>query len=326
MKKLLVICGPTATGKTDLGIILSKKFNGEIISADSRQVYKEMDIITGKDIPENSELRTKNQELKIKNPQFTVGYRMKDGIPIWLVDIVAPDYQFNVGEYAQLGHKVIKNIKSRKKMPIIVGGTGLYINALLEPLSNIRIPPNMKLREKLNKFNVEKLQKELGKIDSKKLAVMNISDKNNPRRLIRAIEITNSQTRFVLARQTRFSKDKLFIGLTAAKDLIFKRIGERVEERIKQGAIDEVISLLRKGYLADYPSLSATGYRELRDFVEGQHTLLDAVGKWKLAEQSYAKRQMTWFKKNKKIKWFDIADTNYKEKVEDYVRRWYTSR
>lgn len=323
MKKLLVICGPTATGKTDLGIILSKKFNGEIISADSRQVYKEMDIITGKDIPENSELRTKNQELKIKNPQFTVGYRMKDGIPIWLVDIVAPDYQFNVGEYAQLGHKVIKNIKSRKKMPIIVGGTGLYINALLEPLSNIRIPPNMKLREKLNKFNVEKLQKELGKIDSKKLAVMNISDKNNPRRLIRAIEITKSQTRFVLARQTRFSKDKLFIGLTAAKDLIFKRIDERVEGRIKQGAVNELLRLIRNGFSLGLPSMSATGYKQLFNFIEGRESLIEAVNKWKLVENAYAKRQMTWFKKNKKIKWFDVGEKDYISKIEDLIRKWY---
>lgn len=323
MNKVLIICGPTATGKTDVGIYLAKKFNGEIISADSRQVYKGMDIITGKDIESNSKLRIKNYELGIRNEDLTVGFRMKDGVPIWLVDIVRPEYQFNVGEYAQLGHKVIKNIKSRKKMPIIVGGTGLYINALLEPLSNIRIPPNMKLREKLNKFNVEKLQKELGKIDSKKLAVMNISDKNNPRRLIRAIEITKSQTRFVLARQTRFSKDKLFIGLTAAKDLIFKRIDERVEGRIKQGAVNELLRLIRNGFSLGLPSMSATGYKQLFNFIEGRESLIEAVNKWKLVENAYAKRQMTWFKKNKKIKWFDVGEKDYISKIEDLIRKWY---
>lgn len=324
MKKLLVICGPTATGKTEVGLYLAKKFNGEIVSADSRQVYKGMDIITGKDLPVNSELRTKNLELKIKNPEFAIGFRMKDSIPIWLVDIVNPDYQFNVGEFAQLGHKVMKNIKSRKKMPIIVGGTGLYIKALIEPISNIHISPDMKLREKLNKFSVEKLQKELGKIDSKKLAAMNVSDSNNPRRLIRAIEIAKQvQTRFVPARQIGIIKDTLFIGLTTTKDLLFKSINERVEERIKQGAVNELLRLIRKGYARQLPALSATGYSQLRNFIEGKESLLDAVNKWKTAEHSYTKRQLTWFKKNKSIHWFDIGEKDYISKIEGLVRRWY---
>src|SRR3990167_7775663 len=117
MKKMLIICGPTAVGKTALGVQFARKYSGEIISADSRQIYKGMDIITGKDLPVNSKLRIQNSELEIKSKKFSVGYRSKDGIPIWLIDVVNPDYTFNVGDYLKLANKVINNILLRGKLP-----------------------------------------------------------------------------------------------------------------------------------------------------------------------------------------------------------------
>src|SRR3989338_4426614 len=150
MNKLLIICGPTAIGKTELGIFLSRKFNGEIVSADSRQVYKGMDIITGKDLPVNSKFEiaqwAPNSKLRVENQKLSVGYRLKDDIPIWLVDIVTPDYIFNVGEYALLVQKIIIDIWSRGKLPVVVGGTGFYIRAIIERIDTVIIPPDKSLR------------------------------------------------------------------------------------------------------------------------------------------------------------------------------------
>ena len=189
MNKLLFIVGPTATGKTALALSLAKKFGGELISADSRQVYRGMDIGTGKDLPSNSELRIMNYELGIRSKKLKIGYRKRDEVPIWLVDIVEPDYVFNVGEYKHLAGEIIQDIQARKKLPIVVGGTGLYVRALLRPWDEIFIPPNAILRRKLDKLTVEELQIELKKITAEKFESMNHSDQNNPRRLIRAIEI-----------------------------------------------------------------------------------------------------------------------------------------
>ena len=202
MKQLLIICGPTATGKTALALHLAKKFGGELISADSRQVYRGMDIGTGKDIDQKSKIKNQNEKLNpsftsplIKgrrggvNKKFTVGFRNKDEVPIWLVDIVEPDYVFNVGEFKQLAEAVIQDIWQRGKLPIIVGGTGLYVRALLRPWDGIFIPPNASLRQKLDKLTVEELQTELKKNTSEKFESMNHSDRFNPRRLVRAIEV-----------------------------------------------------------------------------------------------------------------------------------------
>src|SRR3989344_8265060 len=156
MSKLLIITGSTASGKTELGIDLAKKYDGEIVSADSRQVYKGMDIGTGKDIPSSSGFHPLKTDTN-----FSVGFRMKDSIPIWLVDIVPPDFQFNLGDYKRLANLVIQDIWSRNKLAIVVGGTGLYIKSLVMPLDNISIPPDLKLRQELNNLPLTKLQQML---------------------------------------------------------------------------------------------------------------------------------------------------------------------
>ncbi len=328
--KLLVICGPTATGKTDLGIYLAKKFNGEIISADSKQVYRGMDIVTGKDILQQSELRIKNLELGIKEKKFTVGYRLKGGIPIWLVDIVDPDYPFNVGEYAKIAQKIIEDIWSRNKLPIIVGGTGLYIKSIIQPLPLTQIPPNNKLREKLNILSREELTEKLKSIDIDKWNMMNSSDRLNPRRLIRAIEIRLQMQKSKIKIQNdnlKFkSKNILLIGLLISNKKLYERIDKRVDSRLKEGAVNELNKLLAI-YSWNSIAFSSIGYKQLKDYVDGKDSLYHTIRKWKLAEHAYARRQLTWFKKALKMskgKWFDITKPDYIGKIAETTQKWYT--
>lgn len=332
MNKLLIICGPTATGKTNLGVYLAKKFTGEIVSADSRQVYQGMDIITGKDLPVNSEFipiqSGQNAKLNIKDEKFSIGYREKDGIPIWLVDIVEPNYIFNVGEYVKLARIVVDDIWSRGKLPIVVGGTGLYIKALTVPLSLVIIPPNKLLRDELSKFDRAKLAERLAEINPEKWSEMNESDRLNPRRLIRAIEISYALKKQSLTNNTylnQYSRDALFIGLTTpSKKLLYKLIDQRIEERVKKGAIGEVWQIFQKGYSLDLPSLSSSGYRSLLQYFQKGISLDGAIQKWKYVEHEYARKQLTWFKRDGRIHWFDVYKKDYLEKIEVLVRKWYT--
>ncbi|MBI2029667.1 tRNA (adenosine(37)-N6)-dimethylallyltransferase MiaA [Candidatus Gottesmanbacteria bacterium] len=278
MNKLLVILGPTATGKTHLALKLAQKLNGEIISADSRQVYRGMDIGTGKDKPPNTH--------------------------IWLYDVVNPNEEFSVADYCQLAWVVIANIWKRGKLPIIVGGTGLYIKAVVDGINTLGIPADEKLREELEGKDIEYLQNKLKEINPVRLENMNRSDRNNSRRLIRAIEIGNKSG----INNRKKDIDALFIGLKASREILNKRIDERVDKRVSQGIIQEIRSLLKKGYNWDLPSMSGLGYRQFKEYIEKKDTFDKAVEKWKIAEHQYAKRQMTWFKKDKRILWYDISN------------------
>lgn len=329
MDKLLVILGPTATGKTDLGVSLAKKYKGEIVSADSRQVYKGMDIGTGKDLEESSKLKVQSAKFHLKTKKFSVGYRLKNDIPIWLVDVVPPDYQFNVGEYSQIAKIVIKNIQNRKKLPIVVGGTGLYIRSILEPLNSISIPPNEKLREEIKSFSIQQLQEKLKETSMDKWDIMNNSDRYNPRRLIRAIEIelSNQQSSPAIVIE-KYHHDELIVGLTAGRDILNERIKERVEKRIREGILEEIEALLNQGYTFDLPSFSASGYKIWKEYFQSEDSrkkdiLNTIVKKWILQENQYAKRQMTFFRKMEKINWFDINDENFLNCISDQVKRWY---
>ena len=279
--KLLIICGPTATGKTELAVQLAKKFNGELVSADSRQVYRGMDIGTGKD-------------------------REKIDVPIWLYDVVNPDEEFSVSHYTKLAKHAIADISKRKKLPIIVGGTGLYIQALVEPFETTDIPPDTKLREKLAMASVEEMQSML---DPKILRSMNESDRQNPRRLMRKLEIASSLQKNLQEKPLKEKNNILMIGLTAPMPILYRRIDERVDQRLRQGMANEV-RLLVKRYGRNVPAMSALGYRSL------EH--------WKRDEHRLAKRQMTWFKKQAHIVWFDVVDAGLRSKVAEAVRAWYT--
>lgn len=286
MNDLIVITGQTATGKTDLALDYARRLNGEIVNADSRQIYTFLDIVTGKD----------------KETLY------KGGIQTHLIDIATPDQPFSSYDFVASATKCIEDIKKRGRTSIIVGGTYLYIKHLLYGQS-VQVPPNPKLRDRLEKLSVEELQKELLSINKKLYVSLNKSDIHNPRRLIRKIEILKSGINEV----REDSKHKIdqssltMIGLKHRnKEDLKDAITKRVEKRIMQGALDEARSLLLKGYKKTDSGLQTIGYTQLIAHLEGTLTLEDAKNQWITKEVQYAKRQFTFMKKDPLIVWRTI--------------------
>jgi tRNA dimethylallyltransferase len=318
INKLLIICGPTATGKTKLGLSFAKKFNGEIISADSRQVYKGMNIGTGKDLPVNL-------KFKISNLKLGGAYEV-NGVAVWGYDLVSPKNEFSVSKYLKFAQKIISDIESRGKLPILVGGTGLYIKGVIDGIPTVNVPRNKKLRENLENLNATQLYETLSQIDSFKAGSMNSSDNKNPRRLIRAIEVAtwmidNSRKGLPQSKETY---DTFFVGLNAPTEFLNERINKRVDERIERGFESEVKKLINSGVDWGDQSMQSLGYRQWRDFAEGAVDKETAISEWKKEERKYSKRQLTWWKRDNRINWFNIQDGEYQKKVENLVKRWYS--
>ncbi len=295
MNKLLVVCGPTATGKTDLAISLAKKYNGELVSADSRQIYKGLDIGTGKDLE-------KFGDVKI------LGY-----------DLVDPSESFSVANYATLIIPIIQDIQKRGKLPILVGGTGLYIQAIVDGIETMNVPTNIRLRKELSVATKDELFEILEKLNAKKALSMNESDRQNPRRLIRAIEIC----KYLLTNklyETKVKFDTLMIGILVSVDEIISRISKRVQERIDQGFDEEVEKLLKNPKNRYSQALNSFGYKQWVLYMDGLIDRDAAVRQWLFYERQYAKRQITWFQKEKRVNWLSVNDT---EKVEKLIDRWY---
>jgi tRNA dimethylallyltransferase len=324
MRRLLLIVGPTATGKTRLALHLSKKCNGEILSADSRQVYKGMDIGTGKDVPGNfiaqiSELRFNRQNI----PFYA------NGTKIWGYDLVSPAEEFSVAHFLRMANLVIKDMWKRKKLPIVVGGTGLYLKGLTQPLEKVHIPPNTKLRADMKDRSVRVLTERLKRTNPDHLEKMNDSDRHNPRRLIRAIETSNYLKSHPKALRNQpqnaiAAENVRWIGLRTAKGVLYRRIDERVTKRIQRGAENEVRKLLEKGYGFDMPAMSALGYIQWEPYFNGKVKKPEVIKRWRLNEHAYARRQLTWFKKNKSINWFNATDSELYRKVVRDLRQWYS--
>ncbi len=317
--KLLVICGPTSSGKTSLALKLAKKFNGEIISADSRQVFQSMDIGTGKDLPQSSEITYEFED------EF--GYYDIKGIKVWGYDLVDPKEAFSVSQYIDFSRKIINRVLSNNSLPILVGGTGLYIKGVVDGIQTASIPTNKLLRQKLETKSVEELFEMLSQMDAIKAGSLNSSDRKNPRRLVRAIEIATSKIDHI---ENSFEKNAkkfnpLFVGLTVPKDLLFQKIDERVEERVKTGIKKEINTLLKNGVSWDDQSMSSLGYGIWKDYFEGNKSEDKIIVEWKNQEKSYTKRQMTWFKKEKRINWIDPTKNNHLLEVEKLVEKWYKS-
>lgn len=318
MQKVLVICGPTATGKTDLALYLAKKFNGEIISADSRQVYRGMDIGTGKDLPEN---------IKTKDDKRLGRYYEIKGIALWGYDLASPKEEYSVGRYVIYARRVIREIIKKGKLPIVTGGTGLYIKALIDGIETARIPKNDALRKNLAGRTAEELFEILAQLDSIKAAALNASDRKNPRRLARAIEISQWRLdRGQIKKEVSYPKyECLFVGLSAPKETLYARVESRVQSRVQKGFLSEVEQLLKEGVDWEYQAMSSFGYRQLRDYFEKKISLAEAIANWVKEEKKYVKRQLTWWKKDERIKWSDISEADWKEKVENMVKRWYAT-
>lgn len=312
MKKLLVICGPTGTGKTDLAINLAKKFNGEIVSADSRQVYLGMDIGTGKE-SENTTTEIKREE----------GVWVVNDIPIHLYDIITPDQRFSLAEYQQLALDKIKQIHDKNKLPILVGGTGLYIQAVTEGLKIPKAPPDQKLREKLENQNLDNLLLELEKVDKDSFIKI---DKNNKRRVVRALEVYHQtgQTFSSLQKKYKVSFDILKIGLTGEREVLYQKNDERVEGWFNNGFVEEVKGLLQN-YSVELPSMTSLGYRQAAAYIKGTLGLEEAKQRIKFDNHGYIRRQLTWFKRDQSIYWFDLSIEDLKNEVTQLVSEWLNS-
>ncbi len=299
--KLIVILGPTASGKTELAIKLARKFNGEIVNADSRQIYKKMDIGTGK--IENRNWILDIRKLKISNIQYPIS----NNIPIHLIDIVNPDEDFSVAEYKKLAINKIKEIQKRNKTPFLVGGTGLYISSVVDNLEIPKAPPNNKIRERLNRLSAEKLFEKLRKVDLKSAKTIG---KNNKRKLIRSLEVYEITRRPFSAQQIKGQPlfNVLQIGIKIDREKLYKKIDQRVNEMIKIGLIEETKKLAEK-YSFSLPAMSGIGYQEIGLYLKNKITLDEAVQKIKFRTHQYARRQMTWFRRDRRIRWVG----NYRE-------------
>jgi tRNA-2-methylthio-N6-dimethylallyladenosine synthase len=273
--RLIVVVGPTASGKTDLAIDLARKFNGEIVSADSRTIYRGMDIGTAK--PKN---------LK--------------GIPHYLIDIVSPDEEYNVALFKKEAIKKINEIIEKGKSPILVGGTGLYIKAIVENLDFPFVKADEKLRKRLEKKNTEELFKMYEDLDKEGSEII---DGNNKRRLIRAIEVSLAlKEPFFKERKKEPLYDVRQLGIRIDKETLDERIRKRVDKMVKQGLEKEVRKLSKKYGFNVYP-MQTIGYREWEDYFNKKETLENTIEKIKVNTIKFAKRQMTWFKKDAAIKW-----------------------
>jgi len=287
-KKIVVILGPTASGKTDLSIKLAKKFNAEIVSADSRQVYKGMDIGTGK---------VTKKEMK--------------GIPHYLLDVASPKRKFTVAQYQKLANKAINKIHKNKSAPFLVGGTAFYIQAIVDGIIIPEVRPDWKLRKELEKKTPEQLFKILKKLDPRRSKTI---EKNNKRRLIRAIEIIKKTKKSIPLLKKKPQFEVLILGIK--KDNLKESIKKRLSKRLKQGMIAEV-----KNLNLSWKRLEELGleYRFIALYLQKKITFQEMADKIQKESEQFSKRQMTWFKKDKRIKW--IKDYKEAEKlIKDFLK------
>ncbi len=284
---VLILSCPTASGKTYVALQVAKELPVEILSADSRQIFKYATIGTAK--PSNEEVKA---------------------VPHHFIDLLAPDEQWNAGKFAQESRNTIQEIFRRQCVPFVVGGTGLYIKSLIDGIADIP-EADLELRQRLfRRYEKEGLQflvNELKKVD--RVAAESI-DIQNPRRVLRALEIyyMTGMTRAEIEQQSNdpLQHRILWFGLHWERDILYRRIEKRVDLMIQQGLIEEVKFLLEKGYTAESQALQSVGYAEIIEYLQGRLSKQDAIDLIKQNTRRFAKRQMTWFRREKRIRWLDI--------------------
>jgi len=305
MNKLIAVVGPTGIGKTKLAIELAQKFQGEIINADSRQVYRFMDIGTAK--PTKAELTV---------------------VPHHLIDIISPDDDFSLADYQRLAYQKIDEIQNRDKIPLIVGGSGQYIWAVLEGWVIPKVPPDREYRRELESRaavgKADELYQELALVDPAAAAKI---DRHNVRRVIRALEV-NRQGKELFSTQRKKQQppyDIFTIGLTAERKELYRRVDARVDAMLSSGFVNEVKDLVKKGYTLDLPAMFSIGYREIGQYLEGKMTLDEAVYKIKVGTHRFIRAQYTWFRRDdERIRWFDVGNNRVAE-IETAVKLWVKS-
>lgn len=321
-KRLLIVCGPTATGKTKLAVDLARRFDGELVSADSRQIYREVSIVSGKDISEGSRM-VKRLTVDYRDKTYQLGTYDFSGIPLWLYDIVSVSDSFSVSHYHAISSRVISDILNRGKLPVVVGGTGLYVKALVSPPETRDIPPDFKRRRQWNSMTVRELQNALLALQPLRFSSMNQSDRANPRRLIRALEISLWRTTHPPQISKPVLYDSFWVGLRPDVQQLRTHIYERVVSRWEKGALNEVKECLRTAGDMQVADI-ALAVAPVREYVRGTMTASEALDAWTQEEYSYAKRQMTWFTKMGEIHWYDAWKFESIESVVKDVGAWYT--
>jgi tRNA dimethylallyltransferase len=301
--RLLIVAGPTAVGKTRLGVELAKRWNGEVISADSMQIYRGMDIGTAKITKEEME-----------------------GIPHWGIDLVDPDQPFTVADFRQYAEEKIREIDARGKLPILVGGTGLYVRAITDSLDFTEASIDRAFREMLQREaeekGVESLHARLAQVDPPTARRLH---PNDVRRVIRALEVYHLTGKPMSEAYEEAPEEPkyrmLMIGLTADRAWLYERINQRVDRMIEQGLVDEVKRLLRQGYHKNLTAMQAIGYKEIIDYLEGRMSLEEAIEEVKRGTRRFAKRQLSWFRREKRMHWLDVLQQDEREIYQE-IARW----
>ena len=293
-----MILGPTASGKTDFSINLAKYINGEIVSADSMQVYKYMDIGTAKPSLEEQE-----------------------GIKHYLIDEITPDKEFSVAAYKELAEKYIKEILDKGKVPVVVGGTGLYINSLIYNINFSEIECDWELRDKLKKdaeeYGNNYLHDKLKEIDI--LAAEKIHP-NNVKRVIRALEVYYQSNKSISEHQVNSRKEQpkyqyILLGLKMDRETLYEKVNKRVDIMFEKGLVNEVKALVKMGFDQNAIAMQAIGYKEVLLYLRGEIDYEEAIYIIKRNSRNYAKRQITWFRKLENIHWIDVGDGMKKQEI-----------
>jgi len=307
-RKIICIVGPTASGKTGVGVKLAQKFDGEIFSADSRQVYRRLDIGTGKEGIQSAKLKVKSEKLKVqvktkKLDKLRNAIRYVDSIPQWLIDICEPGEKFTVFDWLRKAKLAIDDIFNRGKLPIVVGGTGLYVQALTE---GFHLSEKLKVKSGKKKYTRQELEgktpKELQKIywglETKDWRL----DTHNPRRLIGAIEKAQGG---IQARKSKPDFEVMQIGIDIPREKLYEKIDRRVDERFKQGMLEEVQGLLNSGVSPKWLSDLGLEYKIIGSFIlnPANMTFEQMSQELKYKIHAFARRQMTWFRHHGEIKW-----------------------
>ncbi|MFC4323351.1 tRNA (adenosine(37)-N6)-dimethylallyltransferase MiaA [Litchfieldia salsa] len=300
-EQVVILIGPTAVGKTKLSIELAKKLNAEIISGDSMQIYKEMDIGTAKITKEEM-----------------------DGIPHHLIDIKEPTESYSVADFQKDVRCIIKEIHNRGKLPMIVGGTGLYIQSIIYDYQFTDQASDQEYREilerRMEQEGIDPLYEELKKIDPESAKRIH---PNNTRRVIRALEIhkTTGKTmsEYLETQKNELLYDVAMVGLTMDRDLLYDRINQRVDIMLKSGLLEEVEGLYKRG-IQDVQSIQAIGYKEIYQYLEGQVSLESAIEQLKQNSRRYAKRQLTWFRNKMDVEWFEVSNKQFNDTLNEILK------
>jgi tRNA dimethylallyltransferase len=298
INKVLIILGPTAVGKSKLAIELAKRLNGEIISADSMQVYFGMDIGTAK--PSREEL---------------------EEVTHHLINIIPPDKNWSVSDFVSNAKSIIEDMIKKKKLPIVVGGTGLYLNALIEGYAFPMIEANKGVRERLEgeakAYGSLHLYERLKKVDHDAAEKIHYNDL---KRIIRALEVYELTGKPISKMQSKDEEslpyELIIVGLDMDRKKLYEKIEERVEQMLKSGLIAEVQSLIKEGYDNKLTSMQAIGYKEVAEHLHGKYTNDELINMLKQNTRNFAKRQMTWFRRFKNVNWFDIEKMSIGDIIE----------